>query len=524
MCVMCWIHKNFQLDSASEERRSLVSPAFQRKGEGQLRREQCTHTHTPNEVLSAAAAAPHRIALLFSALPTITGSLSLFPPSPTPTSPHHGSVTINMADPYHYASAADAYSSHQNTNAGAASSQFDYPVRASVDSPFATSGAYDARTTNSYGYARAPGDDHHHDDDEEEDDEDEDWNVYDDFNMTRPMPHRSSTSGLASQNDAYWDASKPSLVETPYSDAVPLAAGASGNRKSLLPSEAFGFDVRNADPRRSVIQQTGANRNSTFSSAAAANNTISGMGPQHADSTTGIELITVPALGNEYTKEELRGMTRSSKRRKKRTHRRRKCQLWVSGQDHLWGWLSPRVAVFLAFFALIALGVMLFFVIPRVPTFAILSTNPVVAIPNGASMQVNHSPTNFSMTMGFNLRASNRDAWIPTHATDLTLKVTDLNTYIKVGQGHLDAYTFKPRGNTAFQFPVQFSYVSLNSSGDQTFQDFYKGCGPHYDGVQRPTLNLGIELGMNVKGLLGRKATSAQVGGVVCPFTLQNYQ
>ncbi|SJX63660.1 uncharacterized protein SRS1_14410 [Sporisorium reilianum f. sp. reilianum] len=421
-----------------------------------------------------------------------------------------------MADPYHYASAADAYGSHPHQ------APLDYPVRASVESPLARG------NTNSYGYARAP----NQDDDDEEDDEDEDWNVYDDFNMTRPMPHRSSTSGLASQNDAYWDASKPSLVDTPYSDAAPLAAKA-GNRKSLLPSEAFGFDVRNADPRRSVIQHgpNAANRTSAYSAAAAAtgnglaaSHTISGMGPQHADSTTGIELITVPALGNEYTKEELRDMTRSSKRRKKRSHRRKRCQLWVSGEDHLWGWLSPRVAVFIVFFALVALGVMLFFVIPRVPTFAILSTNPVVAIPNGASMKVSHSPTNFSMQMGFNLRASNRNGWIASHATDLTLKVTDLNTYVKVGEGHLDAYTFQARGNTAFQFPVQFSYVSLNASGDQTFQDFYKGCGPHYAGADRPTLNLGVELGMRIRGLVGRKVTSSQLAGVVCPFVLQAYQ
>ncbi|CDR87220.1 uncharacterized protein SPSC_00346 [Sporisorium scitamineum] len=439
-----------------------------------------------------------------------------------------------MADPYHYASAADAYSSHNTahpqTGAAAASdSPFDYPVRASLDSPYASTGtgtgAYDARNTNSYGYARAPGDDHH--DDEEEEEEDEDWNVYDDFNMTRPMPHRSSTSGLASQNDAYWDASKPSLVETPYSDVAPLG-GKANNRKSLLPSEAFGFDVRNADPRRSVIQQNGNNRNSSYPAATGGglgnSNTISGMGPQHADSATGIELITVPALGNEYTKEELRDMTRLSKRRKKRSHRRKRYQLWVSGQDHLWGWLSPRVAVFIAFFTLVALGVMLFFVIPRVPTFAILSTNPVVAIPNGASMKVNHSPTNFSMQMGFNLRASNRNAWIPSHATDLTLKVTDLNTYIKVGEGHMDSYTFAARANTPFVFPVQFSYVSLNSSGDQTFQDFYKACGPHYEGTTRPTLNLAVELGLNVRGLLGRKRTSSQVNDVVCPFVLQAYQ
>ncbi|TKY84494.1 hypothetical protein EX895_006395 [Sporisorium graminicola] len=443
-----------------------------------------------------------------------------------------------MADPYHYASAADAYSSH-NTNPAHATNEspFDYPVRASIDSPYASGtgiGAYDARTTNSYGYAPAPGDDpHHHDDDDEEgDEEDEDWNVYDDFNMTRPMPHRSSTSGLTSQNDAYWDASKPSLVETPYSDLAPLPVPVDNNhRKSLLPSEAFGFDVRNADPRRSVIQQNkGANRNSTYSAATAAgggpaaSHTISGMGPQHADSTTGIELITVPALGNEYTKEELRDMTRTSKRRKKRSNRRKRCQLWVSGEDHLWGWLSPRVAVFIAFFSFVALGVMLYFVIPRVPTFAILSTNPVVAIPNGASMQVSHSPTNFSMQMGFNLRASNRGGWISSRATDLTLKVTDLNTFIKVGEGKMDGYTFAGRGNTPFQFPVQFSYVSLNTSGDQTFQDFYKGCGPNYEGTTRPTLNLGLELGMNIKGLLGRKRTSSQVNDVTCPFVLQNYQ
>ncbi len=90
-------------------------------------------------------------------------------------------------------------------NTTTANNDFDYPVRASIESPYTAShptagagaGAYDARNTNSHGYARAPGEDH-----DEEEDDDEDWNVYDDFNMTRPMPHRSSTSGLASQNDA----------------------------------------------------------------------------------------------------------------------------------------------------------------------------------------------------------------------------------------------------------------------------------------------------------------------------------
>lgn len=418
-----------------------------------------------------------------------------------------------MADQHRYSSAADAYSS-PNANP----LHFDYPVRASLEAPLnsnlpiAGTGAYDARPTNSSGYARAPG---HDDQDDDEDDEDQDWNVYDDFNMTRPMPQRTST-GLASHNDAYWDASKQSLVDTPYSDTP-------GNRKSLLPSEAFGFDVRNADPRRSVIQQN--NRNSTFSASPSNNrNTISGMGPQHADTTTGIELITVPALGNEYTKEELREMTPAAKRRRKRAHRKRKCALWVHGEDHLWGWLSPRVAVFIAFIMVVGLAVMLYFVIPRVPTFAVLSTNPVVAIPNGASMQVNHSPTNFSMTMGFNLRANNRNGWIASKANDLRMTITDLNTYKVVGKGQMDELSFPGKQLTPFQFPVEFSYVSLNASGDSTFQDFYQGCGPNIPGVQRPTLNLAIELSMNIVGLLGRKGTNTQIGNVACPFTLQSYQ
>lgn len=398
---------------------------------------------------------------------------------------------------YNYASAADSYSS--------------YPVRASVDSPtpIAGTGAYDPHA-NSQGYSRAP----HHDEEEGEEYEDEDWNVYDDFNMTRPAPTRTST-GFDSRPDAYFDASKPSLVETPYSD--------NPNRKSLLPSEAFGFDVRNADPRRSIIT-TSNHRISQFTAAPNTSNRLSGTGPNHADSTTGIELITVPALGNEYTKEELKEMTRGSKRRRKRAHRKKKCALWVSGEDHLWGWLSPRVAVFIAFFFCVALAVLLFFVIPRVPSFAILSTNPVVAIPNGASMSVSHSPTNFSMEMGFNLRASNQAGWIPTQATDLTMQVTDLNTYRLVGKGSMDSISFKGRGNTEFMFPVQFSYVSLNASGDQTWQDFYQGCGPNIPGVSRPTLNLGVSISMKISELLGRKGESTQVNNVACPFTLQSYQ
>ncbi|PWY98207.1 hypothetical protein BCV70DRAFT_35539 [Testicularia cyperi] len=421
---------------------------------------------------------------------------------------------------YNYSSAASAYAQPTSTypppTTTSSAPQHQHPG-ALVSPPIAGTGAYESRSTNAQGYARA-----NDGDDDEDDEDDEDWNVYDDFNMTRPMAHRSSASGLASnQQEDYWDASKHSLVETPYSDLP-------GNRKSLLSSEAFGFDVRNADPRRSIIQQQqqqrGSNPNAYEGDGNRQSAAISGMGPAHADANTGIELITVPALGTEFTKDELKDMTRVSKRKKKRASRKRSWQMWVHGQDHLWGWLSPRVAVFIGFFIVVGLALMLYFVIPRVPTFAILSTTPVVAIPNGASMNVNRSPTNFSMDMGFNLRAGNRGSWISTKLHDMTMEVTDLNTYKEVGKGDLESLSLPGRTNTPFQFPVHFSYVSLNTSGDQTWQDFYQACGALTPGVTRPTLNLAIKITMKISGLIGRKQAYTQVNNIVCPFTLQSYQ
>lgn len=348
-----------------------------------------------------------------------------------------------------------------------------------------------SQSTNMQGYARA--------NEEEVDadaDEDEEWNVYDDFNMTRPAAYRMST---ASTRD--WDREKASPSQE--------------KRASLLPSDAFGFDVRNADPRRSIVHHDAGARRSAV---------VSGLGPAHADGTTGIELVTVPALGTEYTKEELKGMTSASRRSRKRSSRSHSWRMWVSGQDHLCGWLSPRVAVFAAFFVLAGLAVLLYFVIPRVPTFAILAAAPVTAVPNGASMNIHRSPSNFSMDMDMNLRADNKASWVSISLTSMQMEVTDLTTSKLVGKGTLPSLHLPGRKQTMFKFPVHYSYVSLNTTGDQTWQDFYTACGPTIQGTTRPTLNLALKISMKISGLVGTKLTYTQIGNVVCPFTLQNDQ
>ncbi|PWN53506.1 hypothetical protein IE53DRAFT_372982 [Violaceomyces palustris] len=357
------------------------------------------------------------------------------------------------------------------------------------------------KPVNSKGYLQAneSGDD---------DDEDEDWNVYDDFNNVRPLSSSAGLSGLQSHDQGYWDATpNKEAPETPYSDYP--------KRQSLLPQEAFGFDARNTNPRTSFPISmreidTNANRNSGHLAA--------------NEAGSGIELITVPALGAEYTKEEMRQMTRKQKKKNKRSAKKAQVAKWAKGEERACGWLTPRLAVFLAFIFFCLLGVCLFFVIPRVPTFALLTTDPLEAVPDGASMLIHHSPTNFSMDMNLNLRADNGGGWITTKASEIKVQVTDIKTTKKVGEGTLNDFSFPGRKRTVFKMPVSFSYVSLNATGDETFLDFYHACGHKYDNTARPTLNLGISLTMKVKGLIGTKGTSTQISNVACPFELQNFQ
>lgn len=105
----------------------------------------------------------------------------------------------------------------------------------------------------------------------------------------------------------------------------------------------------------------------------------------------------------------------------------------------------------------------------------------------------------------------------------MNVLVYDSNTQKRVGKGSLDHFSFPGRKKTVFKFPVHFEWQSLNSTGDQTFDDFYKACAPIYgqNSPPRPGLNLRVELTMNIDGLIGQKGTSTSFNSLKCPFTLQ---
>lgn len=126
--------------------------------------------------------------------------------------------------------------------------------------------------------------------------------------------------------------------------------------------------------------------------------------------------------------------------------------------------------------------------------------------------------------MDLNLRADNMGGWIPSKATDLKVKVSDLSTNARVGEGEMASMTFPGRKKTVFKFPVDFFYRSANVTGDTTFLNFYNACGYKYPNTPRPSLNLGVQLTMKIQGLVGRKGTYTSITNIECPFQLQRDQ
>jgi hypothetical protein len=286
--------------------------------------------------------------------------------------------------------------------------------------------------------------------------------VYDDFNNARPL---AASTVNANQQKSLAGNEPPS----PGYLSPPLDRGRKQqNRQTLIPSNAFEFDARNGDPQYVARHEN---------SSRGFNDSTDRFKMEERDSA-GMELITVPALGAEFNDQEVKAMKKPYKRRNKARRRGVEAQKWIKTDDRYCGCLSPRIAVFTAFTSLALLGVLLYFVIPRVPAIAMQTVTPLVAVPNGGGMVTHLRPTNFSMDMKVNLRADNTGGWIPTKVKKMDMVVYDITTAKKVGTGTLFDQSFPGRKRTTFQFPVSFAYGSINATGDATWLHWINACGP----------------------------------------------
>ncbi|CAD6887256.1 unnamed protein product [Tilletia laevis] len=398
--------------------------------------------------------------------------------------------------------------------------------------------------------------------DDEEDDDDDHWNVYDDFNNARPSaagspggtqnPYadqfdHSRKNSFGSMGPHSPGATGTGFVAQPPPGAIPrsgtgatLSGLSGGQRQSLLPREAFGFDVQNSDPRGIRVDPygspggdltpsaktdgIGAFLNEKRTSGYQNLNSIEASGHDRSNNNTGIELVTVPALGTEFSQHEMKSMARKGKRKAYTAKHKRKVGKWASGEEKVFGLVGRRAVVIGSFVLIFALAIVLYFVIPRVPSIAFLTSTPLDPIPDASGMSIGGPPANFSMSMNLNLRADNSAAWIPTRASKIVVEVTDVQNNKVVGKGLLSDRSFAGRKRTIFQLPVQFEWVSRNLTGDATFALWYSACGPEYPNTPRPTLTLRVAMEMHIAGLFGVHTTGTQLNNLKCPFALRRDQ
>jgi len=478
----------------------------------------------------------------------------------------------SAADAYAFASAADAYAK-PSANPNRYSQQRQQEAqRASMysstgptpSSSMANMGQQQAAgSVQARANAWAPVADED-EDDEDDDDDDNHWNVYDDFNNARALPPGAG-SGAGPENP-YAHPSDPS--RTSFSSAGLLSPGATGpavaqaplgaiprsgtgaalsgygaQRQSLLPREAFGFDVQNSNPRAIKVDPYGGSpaetpasktdgigsflnekRQSGYQNLNAIETAMMPAGHDRNNNASGIELVTVPALGTEYSNVEMKGMTRNKRRKSKVAAKKRKLSKWASGEEKIFGLVDRRMAMIGSFVFLAFLALLLFFVIPRVPNIAFLTAKPLDAVPDASGMSIGGPPRNFSMDMLLNLRADNMAGFVPSRASKITVEVTDLATNAKVGKGSLSDRSFPGKKKTVFQMPVHFEYVSRNLTGDATFALWFAACGPQYPNAVRPTLTLQVAMTVHIAGLLGSHSTGTQLNNLACPFILRNDQ
>lgn len=205
-----------------------------------------------------------------------------------------------------------------------------------------------------------------------------------------------------------------------------------------------------------------------------------------------VEMVTVPALGPEWGKDEMHQMTKAGKTERKNESRAHFWKSWNRGERGLCGkYFTRRVFVFFVFglccayvycfsyrsftdlicFGRIAL--ILGFTIPRVPAFTLITANPLVNAtgPFATAIPVifSRSPTNFSFPAFASLRFDTTNSFLPVRFTHISATVLDLDTNQQVGSGSFARSSLPAQTFPEIFLPVNFTYFTSNSS-DQTCQ------------------------------------------------------
>jgi len=239
-----------------------------------------------------------------------------------------------------------------------------------------------------------------------------------------------------------------------------------------------------------------------------------------------VEMVTVPAMGAEWGKEELRGMTKKARKQEKSERRREFWKSWNRDQRGLCGkYFTRKVLAFTMFGMAAVIGLVLAFTIPRVPKFTFNSSMPMAPATGDWATAVptifSRSPANFSFPAMAALQLDTDANFLPLQFTSLKAQVFDIDTDRKVGEGDLGKRKIPAKGFPRILLPLNITYEAANNS-DTTWMNWYAACRnkeTYADGRRTP-LKVRLLLEMSIIGLVGHPKTTIQINDAECPIEL----
>ncbi|KIJ04791.1 hypothetical protein PAXINDRAFT_104016 [Paxillus involutus ATCC 200175] len=310
----------------------------------------------------------------------------------------------------------------------------------------------------------------------------------------------------------------------------PLKGGRDEEEEAPGPPEAWDVfaDFNNMGPRYSSAFGVAQHQDSVYHQIPAGTPNVAGNGETDNDSSLApVELVTVPALGPEWQRAEMKQMTRSGRRELKNEERYAKWRAWNRGETGLCGtkWFTKKFLVFFIFAWCGIAAIILAITIPRVPALSFNSGTPLVAATGdfNASIPTEFSryPANFSFPAFADIQVDTTSNIIPLTFNHIAAQVWYPSTNMQIGTGYFGKATLPAKTFPVIQIPLNFSYIAPNDT-DPTWLAWYNACkNPQtYTTGVRPGVSFELLLTMDIAGLPTTSTASTQIGSAPCPIEL----
>ncbi|KAH7884993.1 hypothetical protein F5I97DRAFT_2030014 [Phlebopus sp. FC_14] len=287
-------------------------------------------------------------------------------------------------------------------------------------------------------------------------------------------------------------------------------------------------DFNNTGPRYSTTFGIGQHKEPVYQQIPPPTPSVPTKVETDNDSTLApVELVTVPALGPEWQRSELKGMTKSGKRERKNEERVAKWRAWNRGETGLCGtkWFTKKFLVFFIFGWCAVAAIILAITIPRVPALSFNSNTPLVQATGDFNASVptefSRSPANFSFPALADIKVDTTSNIIPLTFNHIDAQIWYPSTNMQIGTGYFGKDTLPAKSYPVIQIPLNFSYIAPNDT-DPTWVAWYNACknsGLYTDGV-RPGVSFELILKMDIAGLPSTSTAATQIDAAPCPIEL----